>query len=331
MSRATIALVCLIALGGGSAAQTGVNLIVNPGAEAGAAAPTGYEVVPIPGWISSGPVTAVPWSLSSFMPSGSAGPADRGLNFFAGGFNAPASTATQTVSVASFAAAIDAGGFPYVLSGWFGGYSTQDDQAKLTATFRNAGGASLGTSSVGPVLAADRGNISGIRFRTTNGTLPPGTRSVDCVLAFLRLAGTYDDGYADNVSFVIGSYATVGNLGGACGAGAPTPTLTASVPALGQPFNVAVNATPNRPGQVVMSAPASPIAIGSCTVFVNVASYVPLFNFTTSAYGAWSASITLPSDPGFAGTQVVLQAYASPTVGPLGLDVTNALLMIVAF
>lgn len=180
----------------------------------------------------------------------------------------------------------DAGGFPFVLSGWFGGYASQNDNAQLTATFRSAGGAALGTSAVGPVLAADRGS--------------------------------------DSLSFVVGTGAIVLNLGGGCGQGTTTPALAASAPILGQLFSLAVTATPNKAGQVLLSGPpAFPISFGSCVVFLDVNNFVPLFGFTTSASGAWSLGFPLPPDASLAGIPLILQAVVAPTSGPLGLDLTT--------
>ncbi len=94
-------------------------------------------------------------------------------------------------------------GATFVLSGFLGGFATQNDRATLTATFKDGGGGTLAIASIGPVTNVDRGNVTGLLFRTTSGSVPAGTRTVDLLLTLTRAAGFSNDGYADNLSLVL--------------------------------------------------------------------------------------------------------------------------------
>ncbi|HEX3468478.1 MAG TPA: hypothetical protein VHT05_10400 [Candidatus Elarobacter sp.] len=181
----------------------GTNLVVNGNAEAGPGAPSNGQVMKPPGWTTTGQFTAVQYGASGGFPDKtSPGPADRGKNFFAGG-NAPVSTATQSISLAAAAAAIDAGSVKYTMSAWLGGYSGQDDNAKIMLIFKGAGGASLGQDQLGPVVAADRKGATGFVVKTSSDTVPKGARSATVTLTMTRASGSYNDGEADDVSLVL--------------------------------------------------------------------------------------------------------------------------------
>ena len=183
----------------------GPNLIVNGNAETGPGSPDGTTLpVPnAPSWTLTGNFTVVQYNAPGGFPlSTDPGPPARGSNYFAGGNNA-SSSATQTINVAAGAAAIDAGMATYSLSGWLGGFSSQDDNATLTVTFRNAGATAIGSATIGPVTAADRGSATGMLLRNAAGAVPVGTRTIDVVLQLTRVSGTYNDGYADELSLVL--------------------------------------------------------------------------------------------------------------------------------
>jgi hypothetical protein len=183
----------------------GPNLIVNGNAEAGPGSTDGTTLpVPnAPGWTLTGNLTVVKYNVSGGFPlSTDPGPPTRGSNFFAGGNNA-SSSAAQTINVAAGAATIDAGTATYSLSGWLGGFSSQDDNATLTVTFRNAGATAIGSATIGPVTAANRGSATGMLLRSAAGTVPAGTRTIDVVLQLTRVSGTYNDGYADELALVL--------------------------------------------------------------------------------------------------------------------------------
>ena len=112
---------------------------------------------------------------------------------------------TQTVSVASEASAIATGTLPYDFSAWIGGYSTQADQASVTASFLNSAGTSLGSATLGLVTAAQRGNSTELLLQSATGTVPAGTASVKFTVSYTRSAGTEDDGYVDDIAMTLGS------------------------------------------------------------------------------------------------------------------------------
>ena len=139
-------------------------------------------------------------SNTNFPSAASAGPTNRGANFFLGG------TATgwilQRIDVSDIAADIVAPGVDYVLSGWFGGAGAQEDAASLTAKFLNSSGTVVGSNVVGNVTAAARAGVTGLLERRTTGVLPVGTRFVEFALTN-RLVTGMNDGSADNLSFVL--------------------------------------------------------------------------------------------------------------------------------
>ena len=187
-----------------AAAQFGTNLIVNGGAEAGAGSGTGATVVPVPGWTTTAPFTVVQYAAGGGFPgAASPGPADRGANFFAGGPGSQSSVATQRLDLGSFGGLLPevaAGNVRFTLAGFFGGFSAQDDAASLTARFLDAGRA-----VVGPVFAAARDGVTGLLARSIEGTLPMGAQNVEFTLAMAHREGSYNDAYADDLSFVLAS------------------------------------------------------------------------------------------------------------------------------
>ena len=188
--------------GAGGAATMTANLIVNGGAEADVGSTDGTQV-PVTGWTVTGLATPLKYDVSEYPASTDPGPADRGTNLFIGGSNGASSSLAQTISLASYAAAIGAGRVSFTLSGWLGGYASQDDDASLMATFKDTGGTTVMTSAIGPVLAVDRNNTTGLLFRTVMAPVPTTARSVEVTLTMTRMSGTANDGYADNLSLVL--------------------------------------------------------------------------------------------------------------------------------
>lgn len=176
------------------------NLLVNPGAEAGSIGKV------IPGWTTTSAFEVVSYSAGGGFPTLSdPGSPGRGQQFFAGGQDTGLSTATQEVSLSSAAGAIDAGTQGFTLSGWIGGFSSQNDHCDIDATFLNAAHAALGGAHLGGVFSAERSAATGMLFRTVSGVVPAGTRSVRVVITMTRDSGSYDDGYADDLSFSLGA------------------------------------------------------------------------------------------------------------------------------
>ena len=148
--------------------------------------------------------------MGGFPELTDAGPANRGSNLFTGGPSAGSSSGFQLINLAPDASVIDAGKATFTLSGYFGGFSTQNDYSFLTADFLDASNNSLGSTQIGFVSSADRGGVSGLLLRSTDGFVPVGARTINLGLGMVRTDGTYNDGYADNLSLVLhGSAAPV--------------------------------------------------------------------------------------------------------------------------
>ncbi|HXP87008.1 MAG TPA: hypothetical protein VN841_19920 [Bryobacteraceae bacterium] len=200
----------------------GVNLIVNPGADASPGlqdnVTTTNASTDLPGWVRSAYLTA-----DSYQDSGgdlykyTAGPPDAGSNYFYGGVNVtdasnPIATGFQDIDVSSAGSLIDTGNVTYALSGWLGGYDSQDDHAQLTVQFQSWAGTALGTATLGPILSADRMNQSALLKLSTSGNLPKGTRVIHVLLTITREEGQNNDGLADSLSLVLGPFSNPGPM-----------------------------------------------------------------------------------------------------------------------
>jgi hypothetical protein len=189
-------------------AQFGTNLVVNSGAEAGPGS-TGDAVASIPGWTASTPApTVVLYGTGDYPSLASPGPVDRGIQFFGGG-NSANTSISQLIDLNFASTNIDAGTAAFDLSGYLGGFSNQDDRVSLTLTFLDSSSQSLGSSVLGPVLAVDRIDTTGLLLRQSSGVIPAGARSATTTLDFTRSAGTSNDGYADNISLVVTNQSAV--------------------------------------------------------------------------------------------------------------------------
>jgi hypothetical protein len=182
------------------------NIIVNPGAEAGKGSPDG-STVPVPHWKvkKGGTFTAVQYGAPGGFPTSTPpGPKARGANFFAGGPGATASTqtATQTDSLAAYATVIAAGA-TFTLDGYLGGFDSQGDHVTVTVTWQSSAGAALGTATIGPVTAAERHDVTGMLLRSVKGTVPANSATALVTIKCVREDGSYNDGYADNLSLTI--------------------------------------------------------------------------------------------------------------------------------
>ena len=197
-----------------AAAVCGANLIVNGNAEDGPGSDNGYANAPtMPGWTRVGALNVVKYSVGAGFPIATdPGPVNRGANFITGGAGGGVSVATaaQTIDISALSANVDAGTTTFNLAGYLGGYLDQDDDAVLTITFKNVGGGALGSATIGPVTPGDRGNINALLLRQQAGTVPVGARSIDVLLTMTRRDGSYNDGYADNLSLLLNCGSAVG-------------------------------------------------------------------------------------------------------------------------
>lgn len=212
---------CLVWLLGGSLATPALaqltwsgNLISNAGAEADSGSSSAATVFPS-GWTVDGTLTAFRYGGGSYADLAVGRdplPAGHGVNFFAGGSGGLVdgstvySTASQTISLAPYASGINAGVGQYNLSGWLGGWSSQSDNATVTATFYNGIGQTIGSATIGPVTVLDRNDVTGLFYRQVAGSIPVGSLSalVQITMARNLNVGSYNDGYADELSLLVG-------------------------------------------------------------------------------------------------------------------------------
>jgi hypothetical protein len=185
---------------GVACASCGHNLIRNGGAEAGKGAVSDVKVK-VPGWTQTKKFTVVRYTWSGGdLTKHTVGPKNRGKNYFYGGPENHISTGSQVVPVA--ASGVSGGRVTFKLAGWLGGYSSQTDNAVLTAKFEKANGTVLSTATIGPVTEGQRKAVSELLHRSTTGKVPSGTRRVVVTLTMTRHSGTDNDGMADDLSLV---------------------------------------------------------------------------------------------------------------------------------
>ncbi len=178
----------------------GVNLIRNGDAEGSAGSPDA-ATVGHPYWLGSAAV--VPYGITGGFPSiTDTGPINRGFNFFAGGYT-NYTELHQFINLQPYSAAIKSGAMHCTLSGYFGGFANQSDTASAEAVFYDKDNYAMSYGLVQPsVTAADRGNATGLLFRSASGVLPSPTITIEVALFFYNngAPSSYDDGYADNLS-----------------------------------------------------------------------------------------------------------------------------------
>jgi hypothetical protein len=177
-----------LAASAGHAGIYGDNLIVNGDAEQGTA---GWSVFDDYGFIQS-----VNYGNNWVKPS-EPGPVNRGASMFTG--LGEKAVAWQSLDLGQYSQAGDR----FSLSGWLGGWQAQGDNAKLFVSFLSDTGNLLGSTEIGPVRPADRGNKTGLFYREASGLLPEQTYTLQFWLSMERLGGGDNDGYADNLKFTL--------------------------------------------------------------------------------------------------------------------------------
>jgi len=184
------------------------NLIVNGDAEAAAGSPDDTALVAIPDWTRQGNCNVMQYQSDSndYQGTTSAGPANRGKNFFYGGAETTTDNTTtrarQTIDTSAGAALLVTNQVKFTLSGWLGGFAGQNDSAKLTVQFLSVTGQALASASIGPVLDADRKGETCLVERTTDGTVPAGTVKITVTLTMTKTDGSDNDGSADNLALI---------------------------------------------------------------------------------------------------------------------------------
>ncbi|HTD29850.1 MAG TPA: alkaline phosphatase family protein [Xanthomonadaceae bacterium] len=212
-------------------ATTSGNLLVDGDGESGKCTADWSAVTTVPGWtVVQGSPALVCYSIGGFTTPSSPAP---GTAFIADGPYGDSELA-QTVNVSSAATAIDAGGVTFNLSGWLGGYTVYSGQAVVTATFFDANGNALGSpAQLSGVTASARGDKTEFLAKSTSGAVPAKTRFIDVTVAFVNTSGSYNVGYADNLSLTLSTPVTAPTLS------APT----SSVPAFDHVFVVMMENT----------------------------------------------------------------------------------------
>jgi hypothetical protein len=164
------------------------NLVVNGDAEAGMTGWTGYA--------GYSPFQSVDYGSNWVLPT-QPGPLDRGSHMFAG--LGQYAVGVQTLDFGTTTAQA----MSYSLSGWLGGWADQGDNALFYVQFLDDFDTEIGNAALGPVTPQDRNNQTGLQFRETDGFVPTGTRKLSFWLSMERLVSNDNDGYADNLSFVV--------------------------------------------------------------------------------------------------------------------------------
>ncbi len=197
----------------------GINVLTNPGAEAGPAS-ANWSVVPIPAWTTTAGFTVIAYGATSSAPTSvSPGPSDRGANLFCGGTSS-ISTASQNIDVTPLASAIDSGLITCLVGGWLGGVGLEEDVMILNVVFRDPGGASLFSANIVGPTSFERGDLTALLWRQTSQVLPPGTRSIGINLLAQRVQGTLNNAYADSLTVTL-SHACPADMDNGTGQGVP--------------------------------------------------------------------------------------------------------------
>jgi len=219
-ARGAISVAAAVALVAGSSASgrpaviPAGNLLQNPGAEAGQGSDGSGGPVQIPNWTTqtiSGDdpsvdgFTVVAYGSPQFPDKTIAAKIGGGANFFGGGNATGLSSASQTVDVSGAATEIDAGQVAVTLSADIGGYDGQEDSGVVAATFVGSSGATISTTQIGPVTAADRKGVTTLLPRTATVGVPAGTRSIRVTMTATRQSGSWDDAYFDNIGLRLAS------------------------------------------------------------------------------------------------------------------------------
>ena len=193
-----------------SDAPPGGNLLLNPGAQAGAYSARGWDAVTIPGWqVLSGLPTVVRYGTRLFPAATGRQPAVKGGLLFAGGAGGTARL-RQVVTLRTGTGTRTPPGTRFRLSALLGGSGSSS--ARIRVTFKSAAGKVLGTASAGPV--SGNGVAAGTLSRkTTSGVVPSRAARADVVLIMATTLPNidgpyspyrgYDRAVADNIHFSV--------------------------------------------------------------------------------------------------------------------------------
>ena len=237
----------LIFAGNANAVLPAGNIVQNGDAEAGPGATNETDAPPVPNWLTLAPsFTAVVYGTSTFPTPGDSAAIGGGANFFAGGppSGGDVSGVVQEIDLSAAEADFGAGNVNATLTAELGGFGAQGDSTNVVAQFATESGEFRGGMALQPVSAEDRGNVTGFRRRVACSKVEPGATKGVIVMTAQRLEGSYNDGYADNVSITLSTAPCP-----------PAPDAPLPPPAPPQP-GVSGNAAPSR-GRVFVKQPGS--------------------------------------------------------------------------
>jgi hypothetical protein len=181
-----------------AAAQGWPVALINNSAEDGTASPDGMTAVTIPGWTVTGSLTVVAYGTpGEFPPTGE----HMTGQLFVGGPGSGLASASQTALIPEDAwGCIDVGGFCYVhVMAVLGGWEAEEDSARLVVTVLDGQSAELLRFVVGPVTAADRGQVTKFMTYTRGVAMPVGGRAVKVQLEMYGVDGSYRNAFADDI------------------------------------------------------------------------------------------------------------------------------------
>ncbi|CAF0797949.1 unnamed protein product [Adineta ricciae] len=183
-----------------------VNLITNGNGETGTCSLANETASP-PGWNVSGPISQIYYNNTFFGDQSSTiiPQNERGLCYIMG-YQSAMTSMWQTINLTNQvdSGLLDSQTVKFNLSAWLGGITVQNDSAVIDLTFLDQNNQMVGSiARIGPVLAADRGNISSFIPKQTSGFVPSGARSATVLVNITRYTGTNNNGDVDNMNFYL--------------------------------------------------------------------------------------------------------------------------------
>jgi hypothetical protein len=179
----------------------GKNLVLNPGAESGKGLTAAGANGAVPHWTN----VAGQFSAAAYTGFGvgwfnatSAGPKDKGKNYFFGGTTTTATSAKATIGSQTVKLPAGAAGHKATLGGWLGNYGS--NTASVRASFTDSAGKTLTGIRIGPDTTIGEADMA---FRSRTGTVPAGAVSVTVTVTFTDHAN-YNLAGADDISVVLG-------------------------------------------------------------------------------------------------------------------------------
>ena len=182
-----------------------------------------------------------------------------------------------------------------------------------TLESRDSGGVQGDLGSVYPFISRG-GRYVGFSSRATNLSSVPRVGIADC---YLRDRG--------------GPFAHVTYLDGGCATRPESPRLMANAPVLGNQVTVEGEFAPaSSVGFALLSVAGPPIVLGSnCIVYLDP-TVLLVQGLATNGVGSWSFPLSIPYAPRLAGLGLAMQGVFLGA-GPLGIELTNAIVLSLGF